>query len=231
MLAVYFVADAARLQELLPSGLRVIDGRCMAYVGEFVSVSEDEPEMAFHDPSSAVYHEAALSIACTHGERTGYFPAFMWVDKEWSMMRGWLNGYPKKIAEQVVLGRAHALNPITGPMREGTRLAGTATRHGIQVLRLGIQIARKGAVADLQAFQTTFGHRHFPATHPSQTAVDELVEVNRTDVTFGDVWVGDGSLELGRSWDEETDYFQPREMLRAVRYGYGFRIKGATVLK
>jgi acetoacetate decarboxylase len=230
-LAVYFVANPDRLQELLPGSLRVLDGRCMAYVGEFVSVSEDHPDMAYHDPAGVIYHEAALSIACRFGEREGYFPTFMWVDKEWSLLRGWLNGYPKKLADQVVLGRRHRLDPVTGPTREGARIAGTCSRHGRELLRLGIEVQRKGTPADLISFKSTFGHRHFPATDPSQTAVSEIVEVNRTDLTIDDVWVGQGSVGVGSAWDEELDYFQPQQVLHAVLYSYGFKIKGARLLE
>lgn len=230
MLAVYLRCDPARLQTLLPEGLTVADGLCMAYIGAFQCTSEDRPDAMLRNPAGAVYNEAALSIACTFGDKRGYFPAFVWVDKEWSLIRGWLNGYPKKIAE-VTLARPHPYNPVTGGgLREGAVVGGICARQGFTLLRLGLTLTRSGSPSDLRSRPSTFGHRHWPALHPTQTAVSELVEVNRSDLTVGDVWVGEPFFELGDAPDEAFEPFREQEVLGGVTYSYGFRIGGATRL-
>ncbi|QEH79104.1 acetoacetate decarboxylase [Sphingomonas sp. C8-2] len=229
MLTVYLRCDPARLQALLPAGLKVADGLCMAYVGAFQSTSEDQPAAMLRNPAGAVYNEAALSIACTHGDRRGYFPAFVWVDKEWSLIRGWLNGYPKKIGA-ITLARPHPYNPVTGGLREGAVVGGICARHGFTLFRLGLTVTRAGDAGDLRSRPATFGHRHWPALHPTQTPVSELVEVNRTDLRVGDVWAGEPFIELGSAPDEALDCFADHEVLAGVTYSYGFRIGGATRL-
>lgn len=230
MLVVYLHCDPARLQALLPPGLIVANGLCMAYIGAFQSASEDRPEAMLHNPAGAVYHEAALSIACSYGDRHGYFPAFVWVDKEWSLVRGWLNGYPKKIG-QVTLARPHPYNPVSGGLRENGVVGGICARHGFTLMRLGLRLERAGTPQDLRSRPATFGHRHWPALHPTQTAVSELVEVNRRDLTVGDVWIGEPFVEIGDAPDEALDTFRDHETLGGVIYSYGFRIGGATLLE
>lgn len=230
VLAVYFRCDPDRLQALLPGALEVADGSCMAYIGAFHSVSADRPDAMLTNPAGATYNEAALSIACTHGDKAGYFPAFVWVDREWSLVRGWLNGYPKKIGD-IAFARPHSYNPITGGLREGAVVGGVCARHGFTLVRLGLTVERVGDSGDLRSRPSTFGHRHWPALHPTQSVVSEIVEVNRTDLSVGDVWVGEPILELGDAPDEEMDWFRDREIISGVTYSYGFRIGGSQLVE
>lgn len=231
LIVVYLRCDPERLQALLPPGLKVADGLCMAYVGAFQSASEDRPDAMLLNPAGTVYNEAALSIACTYGDRKGYFPAFVWVDKEWSLIRGWLNGYPKKIGA-ITMARPHAYNPVTGGgLRVGAVTGGICSRHGFTLMRMGLTLTRAGEPGDLKSRPSTFGHRHWPALHPTQTAVSELVEVNRTDLKIGDVWLGEPFFELGNAPDEALDHFRDHELVAGATYSYGFRIGGATRLE
>ena len=230
MLVTYLRCDPDRLQALLPPGLTVADGLCMAYIGAFQCASEDRPDAMLLNPAGAVYNEAALSIACSYGDKKGYFPAFVWVDKEWSLIRGWLNGYPKKTGN-ITLARPHSYNPMMPGLRKGAVAGGICSRHGFTLMRMGLKLTRPGGASDLQSRPATFGHRHFPALHPTQTVVSELVEVNRSDLTVGDIWVGEPTFELGSAPDEAMECFGDHEVIAGVTYSYGFRIGGATLLE
>lgn len=230
VLAAYFRCDPERLQKLLPGSLIVADGTCMTYFGSFHSVSEDKPNAILTNPAGGVYCEAAFSIACTHNGKAGYFPVFVWVDREWSLVRGWLNGYPKKLG-QISIARPHALNPIAGGLKVGAVAGGICSRHGFTLLRLGIEVERAGDAGDLKARPATFGYRHWPALDPSHAVVSEIVEVNRTDLAIDAVWVGKPILEVGDAPDEELEWFRDRELLSGVLYSYGFRIGGSKVVE
>jgi acetoacetate decarboxylase len=230
VVTVYFRCDPERLQQLLPGSLKAADGLCMAYIGMFHSASEDRPRAMLDNPDGAYYREAGLWIACIHTGRPGYFPAFVWVDREWSLVRGWLNGYPKKLAN-VAFGRPHPLNPVTGKLGVGAAVGGICSRHGHTLLRLGLTVERLGSTSDLQSRPATFGHRHWPALHPSQSEVSEIVEVNRSDVVVSDIWAGRPEFHLGRAPDEELDWFTPTEIISGLTYSYGFRIAGAKLVE
>jgi acetoacetate decarboxylase len=230
VLAVYFRADEPKLRELLPRPLELDGGLVMAYIGQFHSASEQRPVDMLRNPDGAQYRETGLWIACSYRGRPGWFPGFVWVDKEWSLLRGWMNGYPKKLAE-VVFARPHVLNPVTRRLGEGAVAAGICTRHGHTLVRLGLTVKRAAQKTELQSRPATYGHRHWPALHESQTVVSELVEVNRSDLVVSDVWAGEPYFELGTAPDEELEYFSPREILAGFTYSYGFRIAGAKVLE
>lgn len=230
-ITVYFRADPELLQQLLPQKLKVVDGTSVAYVSEFVSVSEKNPEAYYTDPSQTIYREAGVGVMCRYGDRTGVFYPFMWVDRDWAMIRGWLNGYPKKIADEIVMTRFHSHNKIIGLPREGVKVSGYCTRHGSRLLTLLVELKRAGGVEDLIRFGSTFGVRHFPTTHGSQTGVNELVEVIKTNMQASGIWVGDAELRLGESPAEELEFIKPLEVIKGLYYKAGFTIEGARVLE
>ncbi len=226
----YFRGEKEKLQRLLPEGLKITDGSGIAYVGEFISVSEKSPEAVYLDPAQTVYHEAAIGLACNHAGRPGVYFVFMWVDKDWSLIRGWLNGYPKKLADDIVMTKLHPLNPLTGGIKVGSQLSGYATRHGERIFTVHVKVNRKGSSEDVIRFGSTYGLRLFPATHPSQTHVQELVEVSKSPPKVDDVWVGEGELMLGNLHGEELDLLRPLEASYGCVYRTGFTISGAKVL-
>lgn len=227
---VYFEGEQDSLQKLLPEGLKIADGTGIAYIGEFLSVSEKCPESVYTDPTQTLYHEAAIGLACSHEGRPGLCFVFMWVDKDWSLIRGWLNGYPKKIADEIVMTKLHPLNPLTGGIKVGSRLSGYAVRHGSQVFSVGVRVDRKGSAEDVVRFGATYGMRLFPSTDPTQTAVQELVEVSRSNLRVDNVWVGEGQLNLGSAPGEELELLQPLRVKFGCVYQTGFTISGAKVL-
>lgn len=226
----YFKGEKETLQRLLPEGLKVNDGSGIAYIGEFISVSERNPQSVYLDPAQTIYHEAAIGIACNYAGRPGVYFAFMWVDKDWSLIRGWLNGYPKKMADEIVMTKLHPLNPLTGGVKVGSQLSGYAIRHGERIFSVHVKVGRRGSGEDVVRFGATYGLRLFPATDTTQTHVQELVEVSKSIPAVDDVWVGDGELRLGHSPGEELDSLQPLEVKYGCVYRTGFTISGAKVL-
>lgn len=227
---VYIKGEKETLQRLLPDGLRIGDGSGIAYIGEFVSVSERNPESVYVDPAQTIYHEAAIGVACSHEGRPGLYFVFMWVDKDWSLIRGWLNGYPKKMADEIVMTKLHPLNPLTGGVKVGSQLSGYAARHGGRVFTLNVKVNQRGSADDVIRFGATYGLRLFPATDPTQTHVRELVEISRSGFKVDDVWVGNGELRLGSPPSEELGLLEPLEVKYGCIYRAGFTISGAKVL-
>ncbi len=226
----YFKGEKEQLQRLLPDGLKISDGSGIAYIGEFISVSEKSPEAVYLDPAQTVYHEAAIGLSCNYEGKPGVFFVFMWVDKDWSLIRGWLNGYPKKLADDIAMTKLHPLNPLTGGVKVGSQLSGYATRHGERIFTVQVKVNRKGSSDDVARFGSTYGLRLFPATHPSQTHVQELVEVSKSSPKVDDVWVGEGELKLGNLYGEELELLQPFQVSYGCVYRTGFTISGAQVL-
>lgn len=230
-IAVYYRVSAQQARRLLPEPLEPREELAVAYVTEIVSLSEADPEALHENPAGTLYREAAIGLGCSYEGREGiYFPC-MWVDKDWSLVRGLLNGYPKKMADEIAMSKPHPLNPLIGPARPGLRLSGYCVRQGSRLLWLRLTLRRQGGEADLRRFGSVFGLRLFPATHQEQAEVRELVEVLREPGGVANVWVGDAELELGEARNEELLPLRPREVLYGAWYSAGFTIAGARVLR
>jgi Acetoacetate decarboxylase (ADC) len=222
--AVYFKGEPVRLQKLLPPPFKVADGTCIAYVCEIISVSERKPGAVAEEPARTIYNEAAVGVKCTHGEKGGVFYPVMWVTTEFSLLRGLLNGYPKRLADEVAMSKLHPLNPGMKPMGAGTELSGYCVKGGERVLTVRVNVEKRGEPKDLLAFGSTFGMRRLPRTDPSQHEVGEAVEVVKSNARTSDVWLGSGTIST------VLDVGMPKPLFGAA-YRSGFTISGSRVLK
>jgi hypothetical protein len=221
--AVYFKADTSALADFVPKPFVVDDGVCNAYVCEIVSVGGSAPDMAATRPDRTNYQEAAIGIRCRFGERSGVFYPVMWVTTEWSLLRGILNGYQKRLADRVSMTRLHPLNPGLRPMGPAAELGGFCVKGPETTLSLKVTIEKQGSPGDLPSFGATYGMRVFPQTHPTQGRVREPVEILKSNSKVSDVWVGKGEvttvLDLGRI-----------EPILGASYRSGFTISGSKAL-
>lgn len=220
---VYFRGDVEKLRLLVPEPFRVGDGTCVAYVCEIVSVSDGKPEAVSEEPARTVYKEAAIGVKCSHGEKGGVFYPVMWVTTEWSLLRGLLNGYQKRLADEVAISKLHPLNPGMKPLGPGTALSGYCVKGGERVMSVSVKVERKGEPKDLVALGSAFGLRRLPKTDPSQGEVREAVEILKSNARTADVWLGTGAVKTA------LDVGSPRPIFGAA-YRSGFTISGARVL-
>ena len=222
-ITVYFRGEPRSLQESVPPPFVVDDGLCMGYVCEIISVAESSPDMVASRPDRTTYNEAAVGIRCKFKDRLGvYFPV-MWVTTEWSLLRGLLNGYQKRLADRISMTKLHPLNPGLAPVSGGSRFGGFCVKGPGQTLSLEVTVERGGAPSDLPSFGSTFGVRRFPSTGETQGTVNEAVEVQKSNSKMSDVWIGRGSLrtELGVG---------PIEPVSGAVYRSGFTISGSRPL-
>ena len=222
-ITVYFRGEPRSLQESVPPPFVVDDGLCMGYVCEIISVAESSPDMVASRPDRTTYNEAAVGIRCKFKDRLGvYFPV-MWVTTEWSLLRGLLNGYQKRLADRISMTKLHPLNPGLAPVSGGSRFGGFCVKGPGRTLSLEVTVERGGAPSDLPSFGSTFGVRRFPSTGETQGTVNEAVEVQKSNSKMSDVWIGRGSLrtELGVG---------PIEPVSGAVYRSGFTISGSRPL-
>ena len=222
-ITVYFRGEPRSLQESVPPPFVVDDGLCMGYVCEIISVAESSPDMVASRPDRTTYNEAAVGIRCKFKDRLGvYFPV-MWVTTEWSLLRGLLNGYQKRLADRISMTKLHPLNPGLAPVSGGSRFGGFCVKGPGQTLSLEVTVERGGAPSDLPSFGSTCGVRRFPSTGETQGTVNEAVEVQKSNSKMSDVWIGRGSLrtELGVG---------PIEPVSGAVYRSGFTISGSRPL-
>ena len=223
-ISVFFRGEPLSLQRLVPPPFVVADGTCMAYVCEIVSVGDSGAEMVASRPDRTVYQEARVGVKCRFKEESGIFFPVMWVTTEWSLLRGILNGYQKRLADRISMTKLHPLNPGLKPISPGTKFGGFCVKGPGQTLSLEVTVEKAGSPSDLPSFGATYGMRRFPSTRAGQEAVNEPVEILKSNSRVTDVWIGTGSvrtkLEVGKI---EPSY--------GAVYRSGFTISGSKPLK
>jgi len=223
-ISVYFRGEVASLKRLVPAPFVTDDGLCMAYVCEIISVADAGPELIASRPDRTIYQEAAVGVKCRFKGRTGIFFPVMWVTTEWSLLRGILNGYQKRLADRISMTKLHPLNPGLKEIAPGARFGGFCVKGPGQTLSLEVTIEKAGSPSDLPSFGPTYGMRRFPSTGDAETEVNEPVEILKSNSRVSDVWIGSGSLKTKLKVGKITP-------LSGAVYRSGFTISGSKVLK
>ncbi|MCX7623580.1 MAG: acetoacetate decarboxylase family protein [Thermomicrobium sp.] len=221
-LVLEYWADPAAVAAVLPPGLEPYPddpGRCAAIFADWQSCSDSFDELL--DPVRAQYREFFIVVnALYRGELVTTCP-YIWVDKDFALARGWIQGFPKKLGE-IHITRAYTLPvPVAAQPRPGTRFAGTASANG-RLLAYGIVTVRERSNdGPTHNAPPLVNVRHFPRLAQGfhdKPAVHELVRARSRDRHVGEIWVGDAHLELFPAPREEHDKLAP------VRLGKGYRL-------
>ena len=231
MLTVEFRTAPERVASLLPDGLNPVadDPGAVALIwADWQSCGPDFDELL--EPERSQYKEVFAVVRCQWEGRTWSRCVFIWVDKDFAMVRGYHQGYPKK------LGDIWMTRPVTvgkaGPRLEpggvfGATLSASGRRLAQARLELTGPADRPGFVNGHPMLHT----RQWPAIESDGTdALDELVTMQGFDAEVADVWAADADLLLGESPFEELDVLAPAEILG----GYYHRVatswrEGATL--
>ena len=233
LLTVEYRTDPAAVARLLPEGIDLPhddeDPGAVAFIwADWQSCSDSFDEI--DDPVRLQYKEAFVVVRCRWNDRLWSRCVYIWVDKDYAVARGHLQGYPKK------LGSIHQTRPVTvgkaGPRlapggRFGATLAAYDRRLAQATLTLTGPSETNGFVNGLPMLHT----RWLPRIECDGTdTVDELVTMSGIDVELGPVWKGDATLELFESPVEELLDLAPRELIGGFWRSVGTTFAGGTTL-
>ena len=122
---VEYRTDPANVRAVLPPDVELVhddeDPGAVAFIwADWQSCGDDRAEML--DPVRSQYKEAFVVVRCRYEGQIYSRCVFIWVDKDFALVRGYLQGYPKK------LGSIHQTRPITvgRPVRDSKPAAASA---------------------------------------------------------------------------------------------------------
>ncbi|BFH73807.1 acetoacetate decarboxylase family protein [Sulfurisphaera javensis] len=224
---VKFDKDSAN--QLLPSFLTT-DGEGWIYIAEFISTSDYNWDFMYQDPELVQYMEGAIGFKVNfEGKNYLYFP-FMWVDKDWALVRGWLDGYPKKIAK-IAMTRLHPLLPKYNRPEPGLKLGGYVTRGGGIMFRLQVELKEKVNSVPLKDFGPFLNLRRFPSRGDSEEDLYEVASRVRDVSNYGEIWKGEAYVELGGYVNDEVNVLKLEEVYAGYFYTLYFRVTTTKLLK
>ncbi len=226
-LVVDFHADPEAAVSLLPEGLEPHPdpGRCAGVFVDWQSCADAGEELL--DPVRSQYREFYLLVSgLLDGEEVTTCP-FIWVDQDFALARGWIQGFPKKLGE-VWMTRTFALTCRAAPgVAAGSRFGATCSARGRQVARATVSLERSSESGSLHTAPPIVNVRHFPrlaAGRHGEPAVHELVRARSRDRSVSEVWEGEAELQLFDAPGEEHVLLAPQRVSRGYRFTFAYTV-------
>jgi acetoacetate decarboxylase len=219
-LVIEYWADPAAVAAVLPEGMEPFaddPGRCAALFVDWQSCSDSGEELL--DPVRGQYREFFIVCNATlDGEHVTTCP-YIWVDRDFALVRGWIQGFPKK------LGSVHMTRSFGLDCRaEGRTFAGTLAANDRRLAFGTVTPERASHEGPTHNGPPLVNRRHFPrlaAGRHGDPAVHELVRARSSDRSISEIRRGPATLELYDAPNEEHAALAP------VRMGDGFRFQFA----
>jgi acetoacetate decarboxylase len=219
-LVIEYWAEPEAVAAVLPPGLEPHPdpGRAAALFIDWQSCSDSREEL--DDPVKGQYKEFFVVVnALLAGEPVTTCP-YIWVDRDFSLVRGWVQGFPKKLGS-IHMTRHFPLASNAGPeLAAGGRFAGTLAANDRRLAFGAVTLERESAEGPTHNDPPLVNVRHFPrlaAGRHDDPAVHELVRARSRDRAISSIWEGTAELELSEAPGEELAALAP------VRVGKGFR--------
>jgi acetoacetate decarboxylase len=229
IISVDFTAAPDVVAALMPPGIEPAgDGSASFVFADWCSASDADPRIR-DDPARGQYKEAYVVLYGTaDGKPAGRVP-FIWVDSDLSLVRGLIQGFPKK------LGDIAMTRPVE--IGAGGVLKQVGSRFAAHVSSLGRRLATAAVALDEQheklypkGIATPLVHtRLWPSVDGDAPAVHELSRGTIKGFQLGTVYSGEATLELGASDFEELDRLAPTSVGRGYVHSAAFSVTGGSV--
>jgi hypothetical protein len=153
------------------------------------------------------------------------------VDKDFALVRGYHQGYPKKLGDilmtrPVTVGRA-------GPrLQPGGTFGATLSASGRMLAQARIELSGPADSPGFVNAHPMLHNRYWPSIESDGSAsMDELVTMRGYDGEVADVWAGTATLELFDSPSDELAMLEPHEIIGGFYHRVGVSWRSGTTLR
>lgn len=232
LITLEYRTEVDAIRALLPDELGLANedpGAVAAIWADWQSCSDDFNEIL--DPVRCQYKEMFIVVRCRYRGKDYSRCVFIWVDKEFAVIRGQHQGYPKKLgsiqmSRPVYIGKA-------GPRLEpggtfGATLAAFDRRLAEAQFTITGQAEKPGFVNSLPMVH----HRWYPAIETNgKDSLAEIVTMGGFDADLGRCFTGDFELTYYESPVEELLDIAPKEHIAGYWHEVGISWKAGRTLK
>jgi hypothetical protein len=186
------------------------------------------------DPARYQYREFFVLLdANFKGTPIAYCP-YIYVDNDAALARGWVQGFPKKLASVYQTRSFAAPSPAAAPLAAGTRLGASASAHGERFAQ--VRVTLRQTVADPMKLLTrpTAMRRYFPKLTGRQydkPPVDELVISLTDNLALANAWTGDAEILFPETSGEEMHVLAPDKVGMGFRFSMAYTVTDLKVLE
>lgn len=232
VLTIEYRTDPDRVAELLPAPLEPAEddpGAVAVIWADWQSCSDGGEELL--DPVRSQYKECFVVVRCRYQGEHYSRCVYIWVDKDFALVRGHHQGYPKKLGDiwltrPVTVGRA-------GPRLEpGGRFGATCSVYGRRILEARFTITGPSEHSGFVNALPMIHNRWMPAIESDGTdSLDELVTMRGYDTEVGPAFTGVAELRIFDSPTEEIARLEPREVIAGYWRSVGTSWRAGTTLE
>jgi hypothetical protein len=228
-LVIEYWADPAAVAAVLPPGLDPLTedpGRCAALFVDWQSCSQDGGEL--EDPVRGQYREFFLVVNAVHDGAPVTTCPFIWVDRDFALVRGWIQGFPKKLGS-IHMTRSFGLDCLA----EGRTFAGTLAANDRRLAFGTVTPERVSESGPTHNDPPLVNVRHFPrlaAGRHQEPAVHELVAARSRDRSISEIREGPATLELYDAPGEEHTALRPLRMGKGFRFQFAYTVDDLETL-
>jgi len=169
------------VEDLLPEKMKS-DGEGYVYFADIISQSPNFPELNFEAPGLVQYREFAIFLKVEYRGKSYAYCPFMYVDNDVSLLRGFIAGFPKKLAV-IDITREH-------PLLDQRIFGGVAMRGGYGIAKVVVEPSENADANPLDSFGSWILYRF-----AEPMGVREFVEIVPS-ISYARIERGSGKLEL-----------------------------------
>ncbi|MGN6793518.1 MAG: acetoacetate decarboxylase family protein [Streptosporangiaceae bacterium] len=231
LLTVEYRTDPANIARLLPEPLRPADedpGAVALIWADWQSCGSSGDELL--DPVRAQYSECFAVVRCMFGGRIYSRCVFIWVNTDFALARGLVQGYPKKLGS-IHQTRPHPFGRAAPRIEPGGRFAGTLSAGGRRLAQAVVTLREEAPANGFVNAHPMVHHRWMPSVEKgAPDALSELISSGSARFEAGPAWRGDATLELFQSPTEELADLQIDEIIGGYYRQVGVTWDGGSVL-
>jgi acetoacetate decarboxylase len=227
-LVIEYWADPDAVAAVLPAGLEPYPddpGRAAALFVDWQSCSAHGGELL--DPARSQYKEFFLVVNAFLADEHVTTCPFIWVDRDFALARGWIQGFPKKLGS-VWMTRTFGLDCLADPgVRPGAVFGGTCAAYDRRLAEGTVTLERVSETGPTHNDPPLVNVRHFPrlaAGRHDDPAVHELVRARSTDRAISSIWEGSATLELHGAPHEEHAALAPMRVGKGFRFTFAYTV-------
>ncbi len=228
-LIVEYRTDPDAVAALLPPELEPADdpGAVAAIFADWQSCSDDLHEIV--DPIQSQYREFFIVVGAKLDGEPVSRCVYIWVDKDFAMYRGWIQGFPKKLGS-IHMTRTFPVGKAAPRVEPGARFGATCAANDRQIARAVVTLERVSETGPTVNDPPMHNTRHFPAYDGTVPDVFELVRAGGRDREGTDVWEGPAELRFYEDTLEDLQAIAPREIIKGFRFSFAYTVDGGQVV-
>jgi acetoacetate decarboxylase len=227
VIAIEYLADPVQVAELSPPGFVPRgDGACTFIFSDWATAADDTPALQ-RDPAKSQYTEAYVIVQGSYkGQKRSYVP-FVWVNSDYSLVRGLIQGYPKKLGD-IYMTRPVEVGRGGSRRAAGGRFAAHASSLGRRLATASVVLREQVTDAFPAGSDPYLLMRVWPSWPADRPALREYVSLQVTAVEFGPRWRGTAELEIEKTDFDELDRLRPVTMGPGWVYPFAVTILDGT---